>query len=174
LAAHFRKECPVRPRLLLLSAVLLALAVAPAASGNKPTREINPSQDDLVITDQCPFPVLAHIDGGEIVTNFTDKAGNLVKQIVVFLGNTQTLTNLDTGRSITLVATGSFQGRAHSDGSVSFKITGHGAFPSNPITGEPGIWYSSGRLFATFDAEGNLISTGNTGKLVDLCPRLAA
>jgi hypothetical protein len=108
------------------------------------------------------------------VTNFTDKAGNVVKQIVVFPANTVTLTNLDSGKSVTLVATGSFQGRAYPDGSVSFKITGHGAFPGNPITGEPGVWYLSGRLFANFDADGNLTSTGNTGDLVDLCPRLAS
>jgi hypothetical protein len=51
---------------------------------------------------------------------------------------------------------------------------GYGAFPGNPITGEPGVWYLSGRLFANFDADGNLTSTGNTGNLVDLCPRLAS
>ena len=163
----------MRRGLLLLSTILLALAVAPVATANKPTREINPVQDDMVIARQCAFPVLAHIDGAEIVTSFTNKAGNLVKQVVVFPANTVTLTNLDTGKSITRVATGSFQGRAHPDGSVSFKITGHGAFPGNPITGERGVWYLSGRLFANFDADGNLTSTGNTGKLVDFCPRLA-
>jgi hypothetical protein len=164
----------MRRGLQLLSTVLLALAVAPVATADKPTREVNPVQDDMVIAGQCAFPVLAHIDGGEIVTNFTDKAGNLVKQIVVFPANTVTLTNLDSGKSITRVATGSFQGRARPDGSVSFKITGHGAFAGNPITGEPGVWYLSGRLFANFDADENLTSTGSTGNLVDLCPRLAS
>jgi hypothetical protein len=164
----------MRRGLLALSTVLIAFAVAPVAMANKPTREVNPVQDDMVIAGECAFPVLAHIDGGEIVTSFTDKAGNLVKQIVVFPANTVTLTNLDSGKSITLVATGSFQGRAHPDGSVSFKITGHGAFPGNPITGELGVWYLSGRLFANFDADGNLMSTGSTGNLVDLCPRLAS
>jgi hypothetical protein len=108
------------------------------------------------------------------VTDFINKAGDGVKQIVVFPGNTMTLTNLASDRSITVVATGSFQGRAHRDGSVSFKITGHGIFRSHPITGEPGIWYSSGRLFANFDADGALTSTGGTGRLVGLCPRLAS
>ena len=164
----------MRRGLQLLSTVLLALAVAPVATADKPTREVNPVQDDMVIAGQCAFPVLAHIDGGEIVTNFTNKAGNLVKQIVVFPANTVTLTNLDSGKSITRVATGSFQGRARPDGSVSFKITGHGAFAGNPITGEPGVWYLSGRLFANFDADENLTSTGSTGNLVDLCPRLAS
>ena len=164
----------MRRGLLPLSTVLIALALAPVATANKPTREVNPVQEDMVIAGQCAFPVLAHIDGGEIVTNFTDHSGNLVKQIVVFPANTVTLTNLDTDKSITLAATGTFQVRAHPDGSVSFKITGHGAFPSNPITGEPGVWYLSGRLFANFDADENLTSTGNTGKLFDLCPRLAS
>ena len=61
----------MRRGLQLLSTVLLALAVAPVATADKPTREVNPVQDDMVIAGQCAFPVLAHIDGGEIVTNFT-------------------------------------------------------------------------------------------------------
>jgi hypothetical protein len=164
----------MRRGFLLLTTFFLALTIAPLATANKPVREVNPVQDDMVVTGQCAFRVLVHIDGGEIVTNFTNKAGDLVKQIVVFPANTVTLTNLATRKSITLPATGSFQGRAHSDGSVSFKITGHGAFPGNPITGDPGLWYLSGRLFANFDVDGNLTSTGNSGRLVDLCPRLSS
>ena len=164
----------MRRGLLPLSTVLIALALAPVVMANKPTREVNPVQDDMFIAGQCAFPVLAHIDGGEIVTNFTDQGGQPRKQIVVFPANKVTLTNLDTDKSITLPATGTFQVRAHSDGSVSFKITGHGAFPSNPITGETGVWYLSGRLFANFDADENLTSTGNTGKLVNLCAQLAS
>jgi hypothetical protein len=160
--------------LLLLPIVLTALAVAPLAAADKPTREIIPAPDDIVFTDQCAFPVIAHIEGSEIDTTFTDKDGNPVKLLGVFPGNTLTLTNLDTGKSLTLPATGSFQLRVKSDGSGSAKVTGHGPSVPNPITGEPGIWYLSGRLFATFDADGNTTSMGNTGKLVNLCPRLAA
>src|SRR5215210_8204303 len=66
--AHLRCAClqkggPMRRGLLLLSAVLIALAVAPAAIANKPTREINPAPDDRLITGQCTFPVLGHIEG---------------------------------------------------------------------------------------------------------------
>jgi hypothetical protein len=160
--------------LLLLSIGLTALAVAPLAAADKPMREIIPAPDDIVFTDQCAFPVLAHIEGSEIDTTFTDKDGNPVKLLGVFPGNMLTLTNLDTGTSLTLPATGSFQLRVKSDGSGSAKVTGHGPSVPNPITGEPGIWYLSGRLFATFDADGNTTSMGNTGKLVNLCPRLAA
>ncbi|HEX3268463.1 MAG TPA: hypothetical protein VHQ98_10820 [Gaiellaceae bacterium] len=154
---------------------LVALALVPVAAANKPTREIIPAPDDRVITDQCTFPVLGHIEGSEIDTTFTDKAGNPVKLLGVFPGNTLTLTNLDTGKSITLGATGSFQLRVKPDGSGSAMVTGLGAWPDgNPVTGEPGIWYQSGRVSATFDAEGNTTSINSTGKLVNLCDRLAS
>ena len=53
-------------------------------------------------------------------------------------------------------------------------VTGQGAWLSNPVTGEPGIWHQSGRVSATLDADGNTMSVSNTGKLVDLCSQLAA
>ena len=53
-------------------------------------------------------------------------------------------------------------------------MTGHGAWLSNPVTGEPGIWYQNGQVSAILDADGNAISVSNTGTLVDLCPELAS
>ena len=165
----------MRRGFLILSTGLVAVAVVPAATANKPTREIITAPDDKVITGQCTFPVLGHIEGNEIDTTFTDKAGNPVKLLGVFPGNTLTLTNLDTGRSITLGATGSFQLRAQPDGSGSAMVTGLGAWPEgNPITGEPGIWYQRGRVSATFDAEGNTTSLTSSGTLVNLCTQLAS
>jgi hypothetical protein len=155
-----------------LSTVLVAFAVAPAATANKPTREIVPGQDDVRITDQCAFPVLVQTTGREIVTSFTDKSGNLVKQIAVFPGNKQTLTNLDTRKSIVVQATGSFNARRQPDGTATLHVTGHGIFPGHPVTEEPGIWYLSGRIFATLDADDNPTSINVTGRLVDLCGRL--
>ena len=162
----------MRRGLLLLSTLVICLALAPAASAAKPTRLINPSQDDFVITDQCAFPVLGHIDGAEIITTWFDDAGNPVKQIVSFPGNRLTLTNLESGTSITVMATGSSQLRARPDGSTSARSMGHGPFFPNPITGEPGIWYLSGQGRATVDPQGNVTSAVLSGRLVDLCPRL--
>ena len=164
----------MRRGLATLSTVLIALAVAPAATAHKPIREVIAAPEDRVITDQCPFPVLGHIEGNEIDTTFTDKAGNPVKLLGVFPGNTLTLTNLETDRSITVGATGSFQLRLWPDGSGAGKVTGHGAWLSNPVTGEPGIWYQNGQVSAILDADGNAISVSNTGTLVDLCPELAS
>ena len=155
--------------------IVTALTVVPAATASAPIREIIPAPDDRLITDQCSFPVLGHIDGSEIDTTFTDNAGNPVRLLGVFPGNTLTLTNLDTSESITLGATGSFQLRVQPDGSGSAMVTGLGAWPEgNPITGEPGIWYQRGRVSATFDAEGNTTSIRSAGTLVNLCTQLAS
>ena len=158
--------------LVFLSTVLFALAVAPPASAHQPDREVH-LQDDIVIGDQCAFPVLGHVDGIEIVKTFTDASENPVKQIVSFPGNTMTFTNLDSGTSVTVMGTGSSQLRAAPDGSMSARAMGHGPFFPNPITGEPGIWYLSGHGKATLDPEGNVTSADLAGRLVDLCPRLA-
>ena len=158
----------------LALAVLAAFAGAPTAMAAPPAREIHPAGDRL-INDQCTFPVLGHIEGSEIQTTFTDRAGNPIRLLAVFPGNRLTLTNLDTGKSITLGATGSFHLRVEPDGSGSAMVTGQGAWPDgNPITGEAGIWYQSGRVSATFDAEGNTTSIKSTGKLVNLCTQLAS
>ena len=159
--------------LLLLSTVLGALAVAPAATAVKPAREIVPAPGDMLITGQCAFPVLGHIEGNEIDTTFFDKSGNPVKQIGVFPCQTLTLTNLDTDESITVTNAGSFHARAERDGSFTIWITGHGPIP-NEITGEPGIWYlNGGRVVVRFDEDENLTSVDVSGKLVNLCGQLA-
>ena len=161
----------MRRGLLLLSTVLSALAVVPVATADKPVREPVPAPGDMVIADQCGFPVLAHIEGGEIDTTFFDKTG--VKLLGVFPGQTLTVTNLETGKSITVSDAGSFRLRAERDGSLKISITGHGPIP-NEVTGKPGIWYlDGGQVLVTLDADENVTSVETTGNLVDLCGPLA-
>jgi hypothetical protein len=163
----------MRPGLLLLSTVLAALAVAPAATAIKPAREFVPPPGDVVITDQCAFPVLGHIEGGEIDTTFFDRTGAPAKQIAVFPGQTLTVTNLDTRASITVSNAGSTQVRAEADGSLEITIMGHGPLP-NELIGEPGLWYlSGGRVVVNLDGDGNATSVTITGNLANLCDRLA-
>jgi len=170
----FEKRLLPRRGLLLLSTVIVALAVVPAATAVGPEREIVPAPSDMLIEDQCAFPVLGHIEGGEIVTTFFDKAGDVVKQLGVFPGQTLTVTNVDADKSITVVDAGSFHARAERDGSVTVWITGHGPIP-NFVTGETGLWYlNGGRVLLTFDADENLTSVDVSGNLVDLCTLLAA
>ncbi len=159
---------------LFLFTVLIALAIASPASATPPDRDIHPSQSDIVIAGQCMFPVLAHIDGREIITTFVDAARNPIKQIGVFPGNKITLTNAESGLSITLMGTGSSQLRPEPDGSTAARAMGHGPFFPNPLTGEPGIWYLSGQGMATLDPEGNVTSVELAGRLVDVCSELAS
>jgi hypothetical protein len=162
----------MRRGLFLCTTVLIALAVVPAATANKPVREIIPAPDDQVITGQCAFPVLAHIEGIEIDTTFTDRTGEPIKLLGHFPGNTMTLTNVDTGTSMTVGATAAFHLRVENDGTAIAMVTGEGAWIGNPVTGEPGIWFQKGRVSANLDADGNVTSMSSTGTLVDLCPQL--
>ena len=156
---------------LLFAMALIALAVVPTASANIPYREIKPAQDDVLVSD-CGFPVLVHFDGPEIDTTFLDKNGR-VRLLGVFPGHTVTLTNPETGTSITVGAAGSFHLTLEPDGSGSAMATGQGIWPGNPVTGEPGIWYQSGRVSTSWDAQGNTTSLDSSGTLVDFCPQLA-
>jgi hypothetical protein len=163
----------MRRALVVLTTVCVALAAAASASAGKPAREIVPAPGDAVFTDQCAFPVLGHIDGIEIDTTYFDNAGNPVKQIGVFPGQTLTLTNLDTDASITVGNSGSSQARAESDGSVTISITGHGPLPSE-LFGMPGLWYlNGGHVVVTLDQDGNPTSVRITGNVENLCDALA-
>jgi hypothetical protein len=163
----------MRRGLLLLSTVLVALTAAAAATAGQPDRNAFSTTGDTPIPDQCAFPVLLHVEGGEIDTDFFDKERNLAKRMGVFPGQTSTWTNLDTGRSITLSDAGLYQLRLEPDGSGTVSITGHGYIP-NDATGEPGLWYlNGGHVAATFDADGNPTSIDISGNLVDLCTLLA-
>jgi hypothetical protein len=161
----------MRRGLLLLSTVFIAAALVPAATANPPDRQTIDS--DMLIPDQCAFPVLGHIEGGEINRTFFEKAGNVVKLLGVFPGQTSTWTNLDTGKSITLSDAGSFHARFEPDGSGTAWFTGHGPIP-NFVTGQRGLWYlDGGQITLTGDAAGNLTLVDVRGNLVDLCTRLA-
>ena len=164
----------MRRGLLLLSMLLLALAVVPAATAVTPDRDPFWVSEDVSLPNECAFAALLHIEGREIDTTFSDKAGDTVKLLGVFPGQTSTWTNLDSGKSITLVDSGSFHAQARRDGSATIAITGHGPINSE-IVGEPGLWYlAGGRVLLTIDADGNLTSVEVTGNLVNLCTRLAS
>jgi hypothetical protein len=164
----------MRRGLLLISAVLIALVAVPAATAVKPDRDPFSVSEDISLPNECAFPALLHVEGREIDTTFFDKDGNVVKLLGVFPGQRSTWTNLDTGKSITLVDSGSFHAQARHDGSVTIAITGHGPINSE-IIGEPGLWYlAGGRVLLSIDAQGNLTSVEVTGNLVNLCTQLAS
>ena len=162
----------MRRRVLILSAVSLALAIAPAATAGKPTREVFPALPDAVL-DQCGFPVLDHEEGFGIVLSFTDEEGNLVRQISLAPGLRETLTNLDTGKTVVVNIAGPGHLDLNPDGSRSFTGTGPFLFYFDPFTLGPGLFYSAGRFVIARDANGNR-TFEIVGTITDVCAELAA
>ena len=105
-ACAVEKGVLLRRTFFILSAVLAALAVAPLATAGKPTQETISGPDDLVVSGECAFPVLMHVEGVGIITTFTDKKGNVVSQNFHFPNNKTVFTNLVTGESLTVATTG--------------------------------------------------------------------
>ena len=170
----FGRGASIRRGALIACVVLSALAVAPAATGVKPTRDVFSGFEDYV-SDECGFPVRIESTGLVIVTTFTDSEGNLVKQSVVLPGGKQVLTNRDTGESITIVITGPAIFHTNPDGSGFFRAVGPWNWTlGHPVTGEPGMFRTTGQVLLAFDAEGNTTSIDLKGSVVDLCDRLAA
>jgi hypothetical protein len=163
----------MRRRVLILSGLLLALAIAPAATAGQPTREIIPAAPDAVL-DQCGFPVLDHAEGYTIVESFTDEEGNLVRQIFTAPGVRETLTNLDTGKTIVLNIEGPGSLELNPDGSGSFTGTGPYLFYFHPSMLTPALFYTTGRFVITFDANGDRTSFESVGPIIDVCAELAA
>ena len=56
--------------------------------------------------------------------------------------------------------------------STTARAMGHGVVFPNPLTGERGIWYLSGKGTTLIDPDGNATSSSLSGRLVDLCPQL--
>lgn len=164
----------LRHSVLTLSVVLATLAVTSPANADPPTREEITGPVDQVVTNQCAFPVLMHIEGEGFITTFTDREGNFVMQHFHFPKNKTVFTNLDTGDFLTVSTTGPALFRVDPDGSSSFQVTGRSPWVGHPITEASGIFLLAGQLLATFDAEGNRKSIDFDGEVVDLCAQLAS
>ena len=163
----------MRRRVLILTALLLALAIAPAATAGKPTREVLPPFPDAVL-DQCGFPVLDHEEGQTVLLSFTDDQGNLVRQIITGPGLTEILTNLDTGKTLVFHIPGPGFLDLNPDGSGTFTGAGPFFFFAHPATRTPGLFYTTGRFVITFDANGDRTSFESVGPIIDVCAELAA
>jgi hypothetical protein len=173
MCVFLERGASMRRRVLILSALFLALAIAPAATAGQPTREVFPALPDEVL-DLCGFPVLDHEEGYAVVESFTDDQGNLVRQIITAPGLRETFTNLDTGKTIVLNNEGPGVRVLNPDGSFrSFTGTGPFVFYFNPFTLGPGLFYATGRFVIARDANGNR-TFEIVGTITDVCAELAA
>jgi hypothetical protein len=146
----------------LALALLMAASVQVAATG--PTRTALPAPDFLIVSDSCSFAVrIDFTRNSEYIILFRDANGDPSSAIITG-ALTQRFTNLTTGKSILVNASGPGFLTTQPDGSVTLVLGGR----STVFT--PGkMFLNAGRI--EFDASGNV--TNITGKSTDLCAALS-
>ena len=164
---------------ILIGLVGLVSAAVPA-SANAPVRTFL-TTSPMTLQGFCPFPVHTQdrVKGAPVrETDFFDHAGNLIR--VVQQGSLiTTVTNLDTGKSVTVRNSGTTRVSFNSDGSITLRQTGW------DITGDQGVL--TGHAFLTATA-GRVVAVGvpdsatgfidftsvhQTGNVIDLCAALS-
>jgi hypothetical protein len=170
-----RAGCSVRIVIRLLNAVVfalvlgtaLAVTIAAPASGTPPTRTTEPPFDFASDSLFCGFPLRSETLRNNVkITTFSDG-----RQLVTG-GRTVRLTNLSSGRSLTLRDVGSLK---TDPGQTVDTFTGRLVlflFPGEPFG--PGAWLFVGRTVATFAEPGGFTYSKleHAGKRVDLCAAL--
>jgi hypothetical protein len=159
-----------RLAVVFLATLAALVAAAPSARAAPPTHERR-SIDETFIDRSCGFPVQVEVTGVMLVIEWIDKEGTR-RRFEGFPQGRLTLTNLLTGKSITVNTAGSAHITENPDGRFTAVGTGNWGFPSDPETGEPGFVLFSGR-WVFIEAQGTT-SFSFVGKRVDLCAELAA
>jgi hypothetical protein len=158
---------------VLLLVTLAALLAAPSAQAAQPTVERFPVNNQGIDDETCGFPVETTIIGSVVAIRFEE---GRVLYIEADPQLKMTLTNLDTGETITANISGPTHVFATADEGITELQTGLWARFENPETGEQGLFQSAGLLRITVDAEGDIESVQFVGRVTDLdvCAQLAA
>jgi hypothetical protein len=165
--------------LLVTAALLLALTslatAPPALANNDPHRVFLPAGPVDLPVGFCSFPV--HID---VVAN--KEYGKITTlpdgTTIIKVAGTLKLraTNVTTGKSILLNASGPGTITIYPDGSVTIDATGHtlNYIPaaSAGLFGFPGVMLTSGQFHETDDPTGTPTAMSVTGRATDVCAAL--
>jgi hypothetical protein len=154
----------------LLATIFLVLMASPAMAA-KPTHTRTPF-DQSFVDRSCGFRVGVRFVGFTVDIQWTDANGD-VRDFQAYPQAKQVLTNLATGNTITTNLAGPQHLTVGADGSLTMIGTGNWGWPFNPKTDAPGIYLTAGRWVFAIDAQGNA-SFSIVGRIVNLCPRLAA
>ena len=154
-------------RLVVVSLFALAsLALVPTGLSDPPTIQRFPIDATFFDDVDCGFPVQIDVAG----TDLQIISGNRVFD--AFPRSTATLTNLDSGRSITVSIAGPGHTTLGADGSVTLVGTGPALFFLQ-FLGNPGITLLNGRFVLTIDSQGGF-TFSSVGTTRDLCAELAS
>ena len=149
----------------ILVALILAAPVVSAQPNGEPPEPIDETPQVLDPGVVCEFGVLYEVTGK---AKEIDLPGD--RTMTIFPGASTTLTNLETGKQVTLNITGTFDERVLENGDVVTVLRGRNlAFDP-----EAGFVLTKGRFSFALDAEGNLIQPlSGKGTLVDVCGLLS-
>ena len=159
-----------RLAVVVLATLAALVMAAPSAQAAPPTHERVPVDDEF-IDESCGFRVQGHATGVMLVIEWVDKDGT-TRRFEGFPQGRLTLTNVRTGKSLTVNAAGSAHITENPDGRFTAVGTGNWGFPFDPENGAPGFVLFSGR-WVFIEAQGTT-SFRFVGKKVDLCAELVA
>lgn len=147
--------------------VTIVFLGANEAVAKAPIREPDtPLDATFAAGEVCSFPVhLESIEDQGTITTFPDGHILVTGRFVV------RVTDLLTGKSIDVNASGPFELRFQADGTTSFDT--HGPFLwilSTQDVGGPGLVYTSGHVTAIADQDFFLVTFHVTGTSLDICP----
>lgn len=153
----------MRTILAIGSAVVLAGTAVLAAQ--KPVKAPFPYDPfDFPAGVVCPFEV--HIQGGgrQNIIGFPGR------EMIVGSGDV-TVTNADTGASITLDSAGNFRTETSPDASIQMIASGNALFFLLPgDTGGPGLFHSLGRVVMEYDLPTDTVTSIDAhGRLTNVC-----
>ena len=157
---------------------VLTASPALASANGKPTRAPLPDASqtfDLPAGLACSFEVAAQpVINQEFTTTFPAQANG---DVVVFVTGrlVERITNVSTGRSITVNVSGPGTAVLHPDGSIT--VTARGSsflilYPTD-ITPGPAFLINTGRYVATFNAAGQETLISQSGTQFDVCAALS-
>ena len=160
----------------MFGGVLTASPALASASG-KPTRVPFPDAEtfDLAAGMACSFEVAAQpVINKEFTKTFPPEPNGDV--VVLINGRlVEQVTNVSTGKSITVNISGPATEVLHSDGSATLTVRGSSfliLFPTD-ITPGPAFLINTGRYVATFNAAGQETLISQSGTQFDVCAALS-
>jgi hypothetical protein len=164
-----------RVTLLVPAALLLVGLATPSVQAGAPVITRDYFEGVTHQDDVCGFPVEFYARA-RIVTHLWEDADGNLRIMEAYPQERYTLTNLDTGKSISFSNAGPWFYRYDAatgvstekgTGSFMFGIDVHPPY-------DPGIFRSRGNWIWVYDLDGNELLWRWVGKVDDLCPQLAS
>ena len=132
---------------------------------------------DFPAGQACAFSLRIEGSGGnQIMREFLDENGNVVRTLTTGTGSALTFTNLDTNATLSLRSNGAVTNVTNNpDGSQTVVTMGHNIlilFPTDVPAGPTTTLYV-GRVVFTIDSSGTFTLQQHSGKAIDICAALS-